>query len=82
MHGRVTGGADPGEQPVAITNPHNQRLADQDQQEEAESVSLTLADIYADISKSPAPDSEGGVFHASTEDFIAALRARRRETAQ
>ena len=67
---------------MAITNPHNQRLSDQDQQEEAESESLTLADIYADIGKGPAPDPEGGVFHASTEDFIAALRARRREAAQ
>ena len=66
---------------MAITNPPDQRLSDQDQ-EEAESESLTLADIYADIGKGPAPDPEGGVFHASTEDFIAALRARRQEAAQ
>ncbi len=37
---------------------------------------LTLADIDADTGKGPTADLEEGEFHASTEDFIAALRAR------
>ena len=43
---------------------------------------LTLADIDADTGKGPALDLEGGVFHASTEDFLAAMRARRTNAAQ
>ena len=43
---------------------------------------LTLADIDADTGKGPAADLEEGEFHASTEDFIAALRARRSGSSQ
>ena len=50
--------------------------------DESNKAELTLADIDADTGKGPAPDLEGGVFHASTEDFIAAMRARRNGAAQ
>ena len=50
--------------------------------DEAKEAELTLADIDADTGKGPAPDLEGGSFHASTESFIAAMRARRDGAAQ
>ena len=37
---------------------------------------LTLADIDADTGKGPAADLSDCTFHASTEDFITALRAQ------
>ena len=43
---------------------------------------LTLADIDADTGKGPAADLEEGEFHASTEDFIAAMRARQNGSSQ
>lgn len=43
----------------------------------AHSGGLTLADIDADTGKGPAADLSDCTFHASTEDFITALRAQR-----
>ncbi|WP_419850710.1 hypothetical protein [Candidatus Poriferisocius sp.] len=43
---------------------------------------MTIEDIYASMGKGTPPDLEEGVFHASTEDFIAAMQARRRDAAQ
>lgn len=43
----------------------------------ADSDELTLADIEADTGKGPAADLSDCTFHASTEDFLAALKARR-----
>lgn len=44
---------------------------------ETDSEELTLADIDADTGKGPAADLSDCTFHASTEDFLAALEARR-----
>lgn len=52
------------------------------QRKETQPETLTLADIDADTGNGPAADLEEGVFHASTEDFVAALRARRNGSAQ
>ena len=43
----------------------------------ADSGELMLADIEADTGKGPAADLSDCTFHASTEDFLAALKARR-----
>ena len=43
----------------------------------ANSDELTLADIEADTGKGPSADLSDCTFHASTEDFLAALKARR-----
>lgn len=43
----------------------------------ADSDELTLADIEADTGKGPAADLSDCTIHASTEDFLAALKARR-----
>lgn len=67
---------------MAIARPEAHRSPDYGQHHETDEPELTLADIEADTGKGPAPDLEGGVFHASTEDFIAAMRARRRQAAQ
>lgn len=43
----------------------------------AHSDGLTLADIDADTGKGPGADLSDCTFHASTDDFITALRAQR-----
>ena len=43
----------------------------------SDSDELTLADIEADTGKGPAADLSDCTFHASTEDFLAALKALR-----
>ena len=67
---------------MVTAQPERRRHPDDAQQDEVEEPQLTLADIEADTGKGPPPDLEGGIFHASTEDFIAAMRARRNEAAQ
>ena len=52
------------------------------QRKEMRPETLTLADIDADTGKGPAANLEEGEFHASTEDFIAALRARQNGSSQ
>ena len=47
-----------------------------------DSETLTLADIDADIGKGPAADLTDCTFHASTDGFVAAMRARRSGSAQ
>ena len=64
---------------MAIAHPEQQRPSAL--KREAESEALTIEDIYASMGKGTPPDSEEGVFHASTEDFIAAMQ-KRREAAQ
>lgn len=52
------------------------------QRKDVQPETLTLADIDADTGKGPAANLEEGEFHASTEDFIAALRARQNGSSQ
>lgn len=52
------------------------------QRKAAQSETLSIADIDADTGKGPPADLEEGEFHASTEDFIAAMRARRNGSSQ
>ena len=52
------------------------------QRKETQPETLTLADIDADTGKGPAVNLEEGEFHASTEDFITALRARQNGSSQ
>lgn len=67
---------------MAIAFPEEQHPPAHKRREDAEPETLTIDDIYASIGQGTPPDLEGGVFHASTEDFIAAMRARRQEAAQ
>ena len=66
---------------MAIAHPEKRSPSALLKHEEAESESLTIEDIHASTGKGTRPDLEGGVFHASTEDFIAAMQERR-EAAQ
>ena len=50
--------------------------------DEASGPEWILTDIGADVGRGPAADLEGGVFHASTENFIAAMRAGRCATGE
>lgn len=67
---------------MAIDRPEDRRNSARLQNEDVESEALTIEDIYASMGKGTPPDMEEGVFHASTEDFIAAMQARRRKAAQ
>ncbi len=67
---------------MAIDRPKDRRTSTRVQHEDVESEAMTIEDIYASLGKGTPPDLEGGVFHASTEDFIAAMQARRRDAAQ
>ena len=67
---------------MAIDRPEDRRNSTRVQHEDVESESMTIEDIYASTGKGTPPDLEEGVFHASTEDFIAAMQARRRKAAQ
>ena len=64
---------------MAIDRPEDRRTSTRVQHEDIESEPMTIEDIYASVGKGTPPDLEGGVFHASTEDFIAAMQARRRK---
>lgn len=61
---------------MPIARPEAHLLGDCVQHDEVTHTELTLTDIEADTGKGPAPDIEGGVFHASTDDFIAAMQSR------
>ncbi len=52
------------------------------QRKDTQPENLSLADIDADTGIGPAADLDEGEFHASTEDFIAAMRARRNGSSQ
>jgi len=52
------------------------------QRKDSQPENLSLADVDADTGIGPAADLDEGEFHASTEDFIAALRARRNGSSQ
>ena len=54
-----------------------QRVSRRKDRTKANSGGLTLADIDADTGKGPAADLSDCTFHASTEDFITALKAQR-----
>ena len=64
---------------MAIDRPEDRSTSTRVQHEDIESEAMTIEDIYASVGKGTPPDLEGGVFHASTEDFIAAMQARRRK---
>ncbi len=49
------------------------------QRKETKPEMLTFEDLKASIGKGPAADLSGCTFHASTEDFIAAMKAQRDE---
>lgn len=66
---------------MAIARPEKQRPSVPERHENADPETLTIEDIYASTGKGTPPELEGGVFHASTEDFIAEMRTRR-EAAQ
>ena len=62
---------------MVIVRPEARHLVGCAPRDEADQPEWTLADIEADTGRGPTPDLESGVFHASTEDFIASMRARR-----
>ena len=67
---------------MAIVRPDEQRASAPEQNDDSHPEALTIEDIYASMGKGTPPDTEEGVFHANTEDFIAAMQARRCEAAQ
>lgn len=67
---------------MAIDRPEDRHTSTRVQREDVDPEAMTIEDIYASMGKGTPPELEGGVFHASTEDFIAAMQARRRDAAQ
>ena len=67
---------------MAIVRPDEQRASVPEHNDDSHTEALTIEDIYASTGKGTPPDTEEGVFHATTEDFIAAMQARRFEAAQ
>ena len=67
---------------MAIVRPDEQRASAPEENADSHSETPTIEDIYASMGKGTPPDTEEGVFHATTEDFIAAMQARRFEAAQ
>ncbi len=67
---------------MAVLDPKRWLPSARKQRKDSQPEKLSLADIDADTGKGPAADLDEGEFHATTEDFIAAMRARRNGSSQ